>query len=175
MNSVPYRPGGRAGVVATLMAPALVAAAVLAGCSSGGGAKATITPVTGANPSSVTVVTDPPTSVADGGAVPTVFNCGGGAFEPATLLVTCGDVATSDVTTVMGAKWTAWTPTGATGTGTVSARVDGKKVQGPASVTLAKAVTTENGPQFSALTVTWTGTSPDGHPTDTFAVTTAPH
>ena len=164
-----------AGVSAgTAAGMAAVMALVLSACGSSS-SKAATSPATALNPSSATVVTVPPTTVSGGGVVPTVFNCGGGAFEPTTLLVTCGDVATSDVTTVMGAKWASWTGAGATGAGTVSARVDGRKVQGPASVTLSSVVTTENGPQFSSLLVTWTGSSPDGHPTDRFAVATAPH
>ena len=161
-----------AGSVAVVMA--VMMAVALAGCSSGG-TRAATPPATALKPSAATVVTVPPTSVAGGGVVPTVFNCGGGAYKPSTLLVTCGDVAMSEVTTVMGAEWASWTAAGATGHGTVSAKVDGRKVQGPAQVTLSSVVTTENGPQFSSLLVTWTGSSPDGHPTDHFAVTTAPH
>ena len=164
---------GRRAATGLSVGMAALMALGLSACGSSS-SKAGTSPATALNPSPATVVTVPPTTVTGGGVVPTVFNCGGGAFEPATLLVTCGDVATSDVTTVMGAKWASWAAAGATGTGTVSARVDGHKVQGPASVTLGSVVTTENGPQFSSLLVTWTGSSPDGHPTDRFAVTTAP-
>lgn len=147
--------------------PALAALAVvalaLAGCS-GPGSKSGIRTI---NPSAQTVTTIPSTTVA--GQVPTVFDCGGGAYKPATLLVQCG-VAT---TTVTGVKWTSWTDTEADGSGTVNLASGGHDASAPADIKLTDVVTTPNGPQFSELQVTWTGASPDGNPVDRFKLAVA--
>lgn len=146
-------------------AGAIAVAAGLAGCGGSGGGAA----VRSVNPQTAqTVTTTPPAS--EPTAVPTVFNCGGGAYEPKTLLVVCG-IASTHVTDV---AWTSWTGSGATGTGTVHLSASGNHASAPASLELSKVVQTGNGPQFSELTVTWTGTSPDGHPTDQFHLAVAP-
>ncbi|MBV9661688.1 MAG: hypothetical protein JO337_11080 [Acidimicrobiales bacterium] len=103
------------------------------------------------------------------GQVPTVFNCGGGAYEPSTLIVVCG-VGTTVVT---GSKWTSWTATGAVGTGLVHLKVSGHDTAAPAGLALSTVVRTPGGPQFSSLTVTWTGASPDGQPSDAFRLAVA--
>ena len=47
--------------------------------------------------------------------------------------------------------------------------VGGHQESGQADLSLSKlADTADNGPQFTLLTVTWIGRSPDGHPTDTY-------
>lgn len=148
-------------------ASALVAAAaVLGGCGGSGGSRTAVSTV---SPSvSQTVVTAPPTSLSQ--LVPTVFDCGGGAYEPKTLIVVCG-VAT---TTVTGISWTSWTAGGASGSGTVNLAGSAGHGSGAADLALAEVVQTGNGPQFSQLKVTWTATPPDGHPTDTFKLDVAP-
>ncbi len=155
---------GTRGAVA---AGALVtAAAVLAGC---GGSAGSHTAVSTVSPSaSRTVVTAPPTSLTQ--LVPTVFDCGGGAYEPKTLIVVCG-VATTTVTDV---NWTSWTGTAASGTGTVHLGGSAGHGSGPAELALSKVVQSGSGPQFSQLQVTWTGASPDGRPSDTFKLAVAP-
>jgi hypothetical protein len=137
----------------------------LAGCrgSAGGGGAAvhSVTPAQG------TVVTAPPATVT--GQVPTVFDCGGGAYEPATLLVVCGSGV--NATMVTAAHWSAWSAAGATGTGTVHLAAR----SATATITLDAVVPTDNGPQFSILHVTWSaGSSPDGRTADTFRLATAP-
>jgi hypothetical protein len=103
-----------------------------------------------------------PTTVA--GQVPTVPNCGGGAYEPRTLLIVCG-VGTTMAT---GVAWSSWTASTATGNGDVHLTTGGQQVVSPAVLQLSEVRYGSNGPQFSLLTVTWTGPSPDGRPTDTF-------
>ncbi len=141
-----------------------VAVAALSGC---GGSSSTS--VRSISPSTTkTIVTAPPSSLA--APVPTVFDCGGGAYEPKTLLVVCG-VAT---TTVIDVRWTSWNASGAAGSGTVNLNSSGLHGSAPADLALSDVVQTGNGPQFSVLQVTWTGTSPDGHSSDRFKLAVAP-
>lgn len=141
-------------------------AAVAAGCGgSGSGGVHTASP----SPNR-TVVTAPPSSLP--GQVPTVFDCGGGAYEPATLLVQCGLATTT--TSVTGIHWTSWTANGAEGSGTVNLAGAQGHGSGGARLQLGTVVQSGNGPQFSRLTVTWTGASPDGRPTDEFQLAVAP-
>ena len=143
----------------------IAALAGLTGCGGSGHGTA----VRSINPSSAqTVTTTPATSEPQ--AVPTVFDCGGGAYEPKTLLVVCG-VASTNVTNV---TWTSWTATGAAGSGTVNLAGSGHHASAPAALSLSTVVQTGNGPQFSQLRVTWSGTSPDGHPVDQFHLAVAP-
>jgi hypothetical protein len=106
-------------------------------------------------------------SVVAAGHLPTAPNCGGGAYRPRTLLIVCG-VGTAMAT---GVQWATWTSTSARGTGTVNLDVGGRSVSSPARLLLEDVVGSVDGPQYSVLTVTWTGTSPDGHPTDTYHLT----
>ena len=146
-----------------------VALAGLSACgSSGTGGSTAVHSITPAS-STPTVVTAPPTSLA--GPVPTVFDCGGGAYEPKTLLVVCG----VNTTTVTNVTWTSWSTAGAAGSGTVNLHGGpGQQGSGPATLALSGVVQTGNGPQFSVLQVTWTAASPDGHPTDRFELAVAP-
>ena len=145
-----------------------VAAAALSACGGSSGSRTSVSSIS-PSPDQTVTTTAPPSSLPT--AVPTVFDCGGGAYEPATLLVVCG-VAT---TTATGVKWTSWDSNGASGTGTVNLSGSDGHGSGPATLTLSKVVQTGNGPQFSQLDVTWSGTSPDGHPSDTFKLAVAPN
>jgi len=95
----------------------------------------------------------------------TVPDCGAGAYRPSTLLIVCstGGTMATDI------RWTAWGTAAASGTGTVHLSVGGSQQTGLAKLELSDVSERGNsGPQFSRLTVTWIGPSPDGHPTDSF-------
>ena len=102
------------------------------------------------------------------GPTPTVFNCGGGAYEPATLLVVCG----VDSTMITSARWTAWDSGGASGTGVVHLG-SSSSAGSPARLSLSRVVPTPQGPQFSRLTATYTGSSPGGRASDQFNLAVA--
>jgi hypothetical protein len=119
-----------------------------------------------------TMVTSPlvsttPTTVA--GQLPTVPDCGAGAFEPTTLLIVCGNSSTM----ATGLHWSSWTQGSAAGSGTVQLTVAGRPASQGAHVALTDVVSGESGPQYTELTVTWTGPSPTGHPVDTFRLAAA--
>jgi hypothetical protein len=67
-----------------------------------------------------------------------------------------------------GVSWRSWEPALATGSGTVHLQVNGQPVSAPATLLLSEVVTGPVGPQFTVLTVTWTGTSPDGKARETY-------
>jgi hypothetical protein len=96
--------------------------------------------------------------------LPTVPNCGGGAFEPKTLLIVCG----SGTTMATGVSWRSWEQTLASGSGTVHLQVNGQPVSAPATLRLSQVSDGPVGPQYTLLTVTWTGTPPDGKPSETY-------
>jgi hypothetical protein len=98
------------------------------------------------------------------GQLPTVPNCGGGAYEPKTLLIVCG----TGTTMATGVSWRSWAPAGASGSGTVHLQVNGRPLSAPAALLLSDVVNGPVGPQFTVLTVTWTGTPPDGNAKDTY-------
>ena len=106
--------------------------------------------------------------------VPTVFDCGGGAYEPTTLLVTCANAAKDATTLVTGVTWTSWSATRASGRGTVHLIVGGKTVTADASLKLSGVEQTSNGLQFATIEFTWIGTSPDGNPTEQLPLAVAP-
>lgn len=92
-------------------------------------------------------------------------DCGAGAYRPSTLLIVCSTGGTM----ATGIQWTAWGTTAASGTGTVHLAVGGSEQTGSAKLELSDVSEQgDKGPQFSRLTVTWIGPSPDGHPTDSF-------
>ena len=174
-GGTPWRAGGtprrRGGsVVPALAEPAALAVAavlVLGGCGSGSGhsrVSATVHPTSVSRPARSSTSAVPPTVA---GQLPTVFDCGGGAYEPATLLVVCGDGST----TATQVRWSSWTATAARGTGTVN--LPGHAPV-PAVLTLGRVVPTGSGPEFSQLEVRWTGPSPDGQPSRAFELSTAP-
>jgi hypothetical protein len=102
--------------------------------------------------------TSPPATVA--GQLPTVPDCGAGAYKPLTLLIKCG-IATEMAT---GVHWTSWGSRGADGQGTVHLTVNGHPVTAPARLALSEVATGSEGPQFSVLEVEWIGPSPTGSP-----------
>ena len=151
---------GAAGVGVVLAAVVAIAACSSSrpGASSGPPSRAVSSTAAG-HPTGSAPTTTPPLT-------PTAYNCGAAAYEPATLLIVCG----VDTTMATGVKWADWTSTGASGQGEVA--VTGRPAHA-ASLRLGSVLATGSGPQFSLLTVTWTGSSPDGHSTDTFRLATA--
>jgi hypothetical protein len=153
----------------SLAAAAVVGALLVAGaCGSGHRAPVvasgsgpsnptTLPPKVGAQSPSTTVTTTAP-------HLPTVPNCGGGAFEPTRLLIVCG----SATTMATGVTWRAWGSSQASGSGTVEMPINGQLASAPATLTLGDVVDGSVGPQFTLLTVTWTGTSPDGKRQDVY-------
>jgi hypothetical protein len=140
--------------------------AVATGCSSSskpaavasGGASPSVRPTTA--PASTTPTTRH--------QLPTVPNCGGGAYEPKTLLIVCGSGSTA--TTATAVSWRSWGTSTASGSGTVQLTANGHPASGPATLLLSEVVDGPVGPQFSRLTVTWTGTSPDGKQQDVYSL-----
>jgi hypothetical protein len=98
--------------------------------------------------------------------LPTVPNCGGGAYKPQTLLIVCG--SGSAATTATEVSWASWGASEAHGSGTVNLQVDGRPTSSPAALRLSTVVDGPVGPQFSVLTVTWQSDSPDGKAQDTY-------
>ncbi len=133
-------------------------AIVLAGCSSHSEVTQTSSPSTASTPTMTAPVatTSPPATVA--GQLPTVPDCGAGAYKPATLLIKCG--IASEMAT--GVQWTSWDASGAEGQGTVHLTVNGRPTTAPAHLVLSDVATGADGPQFSVLVVQWIGTSPTG-------------
>lgn len=166
------RPGtSPARYLIVLGAGVLGAGGLATGCSSssthrttaGGAGSGPVSSISASSPSTQPAAA--PTTVA--GQMPTVYDCGGGAYKPATLLVVCG-VGSATAT---GVHWASWSASSASATGTVN--LPGKS-PAPASLLLSDVVSTGNGPQFSRLQVTWTGSSPDGRSQDVFTLATAP-
>ena len=140
-----------------------LAAAAAAGCDSTHRNAVDVT-----NPS---VATARPTTTAPPGTsasalVPTVGNCGGGAYKPATLLMVCA--AGSVATDATGVSWQTWGASDALGMGTVHLVVAGRAVTATGRLRLDEVKSGPVGPQFRRLVVTWIGSSPDGHPTDSY-------
>jgi hypothetical protein len=148
---------------------ALVASTGAACSSSPGRPRAvsvsTLAPVSLPSTSPTSSGSTTPTTVA--GQLPTVPNCGGGAYEPHTLLIVCG-VGTTMAT---GVAWSSWTTSAAAGKGDVHLTTMGHQVTAPANLQLSDVRFGTSGPQFTLLRVTWTGPSPDGRPSDTFNLT----
>jgi hypothetical protein len=150
-------------------ATGVLAALLLAGaCGSGHRA-----PVVAIGPGPSTPPTSPskvgaqhpsPTVTTIAPHLPTVPNCGGGAFEPTRLLIVCG----SATTMATGVTWRAWGSSQASGSGTVEMPVNGQPTSAPATLTLGDVVDGAVGPQFTVLTVTWTAAAPDGRRQDVY-------
>jgi hypothetical protein len=153
----------------------LVAAAAVAGLVSGCSSASKTSSVAQSPTALTTPTTQPaaPTTSASSGSnqsptsqLPTVPNCGGGAYEPKTLLIVCGSGAAA--TTATGVSWAAWGQSQAHGSGTVMLEVNGQATSSPATLELGTVVEGPVGPQFTVLTVTWQGSSPDGKAQDTY-------
>jgi len=138
---------------------------LVAACGSTGGrsGSAVASGTTGGAPSTVASVPAAPATTA-ARRLPTVPNCGGGAYEPKTLLIVCG----SGTTMATGVSWRSWEPVLASGSGTVHLQVNGQPVSAPATLLLSNVVDGPVGPQFTVLIVTWTGTPPDGKARETY-------
>ncbi|MGH9055085.1 MAG: hypothetical protein ACRDYY_04360 [Acidimicrobiales bacterium] len=153
----------------SVLVPAALAGLAMmatAGCA-GGHTRATVQTGRTVAPAGASTSSAPPaTTVA--GQVPTVPDCGAGAFEPATLHIVCG----VDTTMATGVTWQSWGATAAEGTGTVRLASAGMSGSGAARLSLSQPVSDTLGTQFSRLTVTWTGKSPDGHHSDVFRLGT---
>lgn len=148
-------------------------AAAISACGSSQSGVDTINPTQ----STVTIVAPTPYSTqpnSQQATVPTVFDCGGGAYEPVTLLITCANAAKDATTTVTGIAWSSWSATSASGRGTVHLVVAGKPISAEADLTLGGVKETSNGLQFSTIELTWIGTSPDGNPTQQLPLAVAP-
>lgn len=105
------------------------------------------------------------TSVPQAELAVTVPDCGSGAYRPPTLLIVCGSggIIATDL------RWTTWNDTAATASGVVHLKIGGVQHDAPAALRLSDVSrSADRGPQFSLLTVTWSGASPDGHPSDTY-------
>lgn len=156
------RRGAGPGIM-SLVAVALVAAA--ASCGSGHTRSAVATGASSTTPPPTVGAQASTTATTVAHQLPTVPNCGGGAFEPKTLLIVCG----TGTTMATGVSWRSWGSTAATGSGTVQLRVSGgQTASDAASLALSEVRNGPVGPQFTLLTVTWTGISPDGRHQDTY-------
>ena len=150
----------------------LALVASLAGCGSAAHQTTTATSLAPTTTMAPTNTASPPTSAAQA-SVPlmtTVPNCGGGAYKPATLLIVCG----SNTSTATNITWSTWTASGATGSGTVHLVEPGSTATAPGRLALSDVVNGPVGPQFTLLTVSWVGASPDGKTTDTFRLAEVP-
>ena len=163
---------------AAVVAASACLAACLAACGSSHNSVDTINPSQGTSiPAATSTVPSSSSTAGPGGqaaVVPTVFDCGGGAYEPTTLLVTCANAAKDATTLVTGVTWTSWSATRASGRGTVHLIVGGKTVTADASLKLSGVEQTSNGLQFATIEFTWIGTSPDGNPTEQLPLAVAP-
>jgi hypothetical protein len=94
------------------------------------------------------------------------------AVEPSSITVACADngIGAEDLV------WHSWTGTTATATGDVwendctPSCAGGTIRRYPASITLSDVQASGDGPTFTAMTATYSGAEPNGHPTDTFGL-----
>lgn len=153
--------GGRLAPVAAWAA----AVALLAGACGTAGQSSARVGRSGAEAAPVEQVNSSTTSSKVSGLVPTVPDCGAGAYRPLTLLIVCAEGGTM----ATGVVWSWWGQSDATGRGLVHLQMNGEQVLAPADLRLDEVSRTgREGPHFTRLTVTWLGTSPDGHPNDQF-------
>ncbi|MGH7751171.1 MAG: hypothetical protein ACREQ5_41360, partial [Candidatus Dormibacteria bacterium] len=102
-------------------------------------------------------------------------DCGAGAYEPARLVVTCGQgtVVATEI------HWSGWSAATATGTSVVMvdacvprcAAVSARPY--PARLVLTTPVDTAQGPRFSRLAIDWTGPEPYGRASDSYSLPTS--
>jgi hypothetical protein len=92
--------------------------------------------------------------------------------EPSSITVACADAGIGAQDLV----WLSWTDTMATASGDVwendctPSCAAGTIKHYPASITLSDVQTSRDGPTFTAMTATYSGPEPNGHPTDTFGL-----
>jgi hypothetical protein len=107
-------------------------------------------------------------------AATVVADCGTTAYEPQRIDVTCTN--SSVVATEI--RWSGWSSTRATGTAVVELNrcqptcSASSAVPYPASITLTDPVMSAGGARFSQAQITWSGSLPLGHPSDTYALST---
>jgi len=173
----PASPGGRGVWATAAVAATLAAGAALTACGSTSHQTTTATSIAATTPPTTTVpsttLPTPPSSTQVSAApvgIPTVPDCGGGAYKPATLLIVCGN----NTTMATNVTWGAWTASTAAGSGTVHLVEGATSATAPGRLSLSDVVTGPIGPQFTLLTVTWIGPSPDGKATDTFRLAEVP-
>ena len=155
----PYCSRLRAGAIFGILASA---AALTAGaCSSTEEVRGV--PVVG----STTIFNPPPSSASN--IQPTVPDCGRNAYRPSVLHIECGSAGP----TATGIHWDSWQPSRAAGIGLVQMQVGGQQRSSRADLVLSYPVNDGAGrPEFTQLTVSWLGASPDGRRADTFQLAT---
>lgn len=123
------------------------------------------TTTTGPAPSSSTVAGQATTVVAD---------CGAGAYRPARIIVTCAN--TGVIATQI--QWSTWSSSGARGTSVVEVNpckptcAASSDKPYSARLQLSDPVSTSSGPRFSLVTLTWSGASPYGQPSNSYQLPT---
>jgi hypothetical protein len=98
------------------------------------------------------------------------------AVEPWSITVACADngIGAEDLV------WHTWTGSTATAVGEVwendctPSCAGGTVTRYPASITLSDVQASGDGPTFTAMTATYSGAEPNGHPTDTFGLEKPP-
>ena len=93
-------------------------------------------------------------------------------MEPSSITVACADngIGAEDLV------WHSWTGTTATAVGDVWENdctpncAGGTIKHYPASISLSDVQASRDGPTFRAMTATYSGAEPNGHPTDTFGL-----
>jgi hypothetical protein len=152
----------------------------LAACG-GGSVQTAGHPTTTTTSASTTTATAGPNSTVTapitvaGQATTVVADCGAGAYQPARIIIACGDgnvIATQ-------IRWTQWVNAQAVGTSEVlmnpckpSCASSPATPPHAAKLTLSDPVATAHGPRFSKVTIAWTGPSPTGTPTINYPLTT---
>jgi hypothetical protein len=120
--------------------------------------------------SATTSTTVAPTTTA--APVDVIANCTSATYEPATIILACGDGGVS-ATQI---SWSAWGATSATGTSIIKANLcnpdcaQGSTGSFPATITLSGVTSGASGQIFSTLTASFSGASPNGNPTESYSL-----
>ena len=173
---------GRKGWVLAVVTLAAVSAACGSTSTQVGGASTTgattstsVASTTAASTAPTTATTTTTLVTVPGQATTVVADCGSGAYQPARIVVTCGNGAV--VATEI--HWSQWTVSQASGTSVVQvntcqpscAAQSAKPFNG--RVALSDPVGTSHGPRFAHLTITWTGPLPYGQASNSYSLTTS--
>jgi hypothetical protein len=120
--------------------------------------------------SATTSTTVAPTTTA--APVDVIANCTSATYEPATIILACGDGGVS-ATQI---SWNSWGATSATGTSVIKANLcnpdcaQGSTGSFPAAITLSGVTSGPSGQIFSTLTASFSGASPNGSPTESYSL-----